>query len=234
MGIGGIFLIPVLVGAGYRLEEAIGTSLVTFTVTGIVATAIYARRSAIDWRSTALTSVGSFVGGPIGAKVSVWLPEIAVSACFAAFLFAIGVTTLLRREVVVGVARAAPVRLGWPALVACGAVVGIGSGLTGVGGPAILVPLLLLLKFPSSVAIGISQPNAIAASASGAFGHLLFGRIDFPLAAFLSVAAGAGVAIGAGIHRRVSGESLRKIVAAACIVLGLWLGGQLLQRLPGI
>lgn len=156
-----------------------------------------------------------------------------MSACFVAFLLAIGVTTLLRRDVVEipGTMRR---EIGWPALVACGAAVGIGSGLTGVGGPAILVPLLLLLKFPASVAIGISQPNSIVASASGALGHLLFGRIDFVLAAFLSVAAGGGVALGAAIHRRVSGESLRKIVAAGCIVLSLWLGSQLLRHLPGI
>jgi len=233
VGVGGIFLIPLLVGSGLRLEDAIGTSLVTFTVTGIVATAIYASRSAIDWRSTALTSAGSIIGGPIGAKLSVWLPEIAVSACFAAFLLGTGVTTLFRPSVV----EREPferVKIGWPTLGACGLFVGVGSGLTGVGGPAILVPLLLLLRLPSSVAIGISQPNAIAASASGALGHLFFGRINVPLAALLSVTAGAGVAFGAVVHKRFSGEALRKLVGVACIALGLWLIAKVIHRLPGI
>jgi len=233
VGIGGIFLIPLLAAAGLRLEDAIGTSLVTFTVTGIVATAIYARHKAIDWRSTALTSLGSLVGGPIGAKLSVWLPESAVSACFAAFLIITGVAAVARRGAVETGGSTFP-KIGGPVLVACGTVVGVGSGLTGVGGPAILVPLLLLLKIPSSAAIAISQPNAIAASASGALGHLAFGRIDFTLAATLSVVAGTGVAAGAAIHRRVGGGTLRKVVGAACIVLGLWLSGKLLQRLPGI
>ncbi len=222
-----------MVGAGLRLEDAIGTSLVTFTVTGIIATIIYGRRSAIDWRSTVLTSAGSIVGGPLGAKLSVWLPEIVVSACFAAFLLGTGATTLLRRSAV-ELELEKRARLGWPALVVCGLTVGIGSGLTGVGGPAILVPLLLLLKVPSGVAIGISQPNAIAASASGAVGHLVFGRINLPLAGSLSLLAGAGVAFGAAIHNRVSGAMLRKIVGTACIALGLWLSGQLLHRLPGL
>lgn len=221
-----------LVGSGLRLEDAIGTSLVTFTLTGVVATAIYGRRSAIDWRSAALTSAGSIVGGPLGAKLSVWLPEIAVSACFAAFLLGTGAATLLRRGIVT-VQPLERVTIGGPALVACGLGVGLGSGLTGVGGPALLVPLLLLLKLPSAVAIGISQPNAIAASASGALGHLLFGRVDLPLAAFLSVAAGAGVVVGAVIHTRFSAEALRRIVGAACIALGLWLGGQLLYHVRG-
>ena len=233
VGIGGVFLVPLLVATGLPLEDAIGTSLVTFTVTGIVATAIYGRRSGIDWRSAMLTSAGSIVGGPIGAKFSVWLPEIAVRACFAAFLMVTGATTLLRRSgsELTGLERP---QIGWPALVACGTVVGVGSGLTGVGGPAFLVPLLLLLKVPSSAAIGISQPNAIAASASGALGHLVFGRINLPLAALLSIAAGSGVTLGDALHKRFSGDALRKIVGVACIVFALWLSGQLLHRLRGI
>ncbi len=233
VGIGGIFLIPLLVAAGTRLEDAIGASLVTFTVTGIVATAIYSRRSAIDWRSSALTSLGSLAGGPIGAKLSVWLPEAAVSACFAVFLVITGVTALARRVGAEPVTGTFP-RIGWPLLVGCGLVVGVGSGLTGVGGPAIMVPLLLLLGISSSAAIAVSQPNAVAASASGALGHLAFGHIDVSLAAGLSVVAAAGVAAGASIHQRVGATTLRKLVGAACIVLGLWLGGTLLHRVPGI
>ena len=233
VGIGGVFLVPLLVATGRPLESAIGTSLETFTATGIVATAIYGRRGAIDWRSAALTSAGSIVGGPFGAKLSVWLPEIAVSACFAAFLIVTGATTLVRPSVVES-QRLGRAKLGWPGLVTCGVTVGVGSGLTGVGGPAILVPLLLLLKVPAGIAIGISQPNAIAASASGAFGHLAFGRVDLPLAALLSLCAGLGVAFGAAIHSWFNAEALRKSVGIACIILGLWLSGNLLHRLQVI
>ena len=224
-----MFLIPLLHYSGLPLETAIGTSLLTFTATGIVATLIYGRRGAIDWRGAALTSAGSIVGGPLGARLGVWLPEIAVSACFAAFLIVTGASTLLRRD------RPAELpsrlRLRWPVLVASGLGVGVGAGLSGVGGPALLVPLLLLLGLPSRAAIGISQPNAIAASASGALGHVLFGHVDVPLAAWLSVVAGAGVVFGAGVQERFRSEVLRKIVGTACLVLGAWLGVQFLRRL---
>ena len=201
----------------------------TFTVTGFIATVIFARRSAIDWRSAIYTSIGSVAGGPVGAKLSVLLPAIVVAGVFAVFLIGTGVTTLARKSR--ETERPSGARVRWPALVVCGLAVGIGSGITGVGGPAILVPLLLLLKFPTSVAVGISQPNAIAASASGALGHLAFGRVDGVLAALLSVLAGAGVAFGAIVHAKFSADVLRKIVGAACIALGLWLSGQLLHRL---
>jgi uncharacterized membrane protein YfcA len=229
VGIGGIFLIPLLLAAGIPQEDAIGTSLVTFTVTGAIATVIFARRGAIDWRSAAFTSAGSVAGGPLGAKLSVLMPPSAVGACFAAFLVGTGTLALLRKKDERERSPAPGVR--WPGLVLCGLAVGIGSGITGVGGPAILVPLLLLLKFPTSVAVGISQPNAVAASASAALGHLAFGRVDGRLAALLSVVAGGGTLVGANMHAKFSAEMLRKLVGAACIVLGLWLGGALLHRL---
>jgi len=232
VGIGGIFLIPILTAAGVGLEDAIGVSLVTFTVTGIIATAIYGRRRAIDWRSTLLTSAGSIVGGPIGARLSVWLPEITVSGCFAAFLVVTGVFAIARRGAVDVDGSTPAIASGM--LVLCGLFVGVGAGLTGVGGPAILVPLLLLLRVPSGAAIAISQPNAIAASASGALGHLVFGHINMTLAGGLCLVAGVGVAVGAAIHERIGATILRKVVGAACIVLGLWLSGRLLHRLPGI
>jgi len=228
VGIGGVFLIPLLTGAGLPLEDAIGTSLLTFTATGIVATAIYGRRGSIDWRSAAYTSLGSIVGGPLGARLSVWLPAGAVTMCFAFLLIVTGAATLRRSP---ATERKAEKHLHLATLLASGVAVGVGSGLTGVGGPALLVPLLLLLGVSSSAAIGISQPNAIAASASGAVGHLMFGKIDVPLACSLGVVAGAGVIFGALLHQRFSGDSLRKIVGTACIVLGAWLSFQFIRRL---
>lgn len=232
VGVGGIFLIPLLVFAGFGLEDAIGISLVAFTVSGIIATAIYWRRSAIDWRSAALTSAGSVVGGPLGAKLSLWLPVLAVSGCFAAFLLVTGITTLLRSGTSKLKSTQSP-HVSSPVLVGCGLVVGVASGLAGVGGPAVLVPLLLLFRFPAGAAVAISQPNAIAASGAGAVGHVLFGRIDVGTAAFLSVLVGAGTAFGAIIHERVARQSLRTIVGLACLLLGLWLSGELVRKLQG-
>jgi uncharacterized membrane protein YfcA len=83
VGIGGVFLIPLLVWSGLPLETAIGTSLVTFTVTGVIATVIYAQGGAVDWRATLLTSAGSLVSGTLGAKLSTVLPgRIVTSAPF--------------------------------------------------------------------------------------------------------------------------------------------------------
>jgi uncharacterized membrane protein YfcA len=233
VGIGGIFLIPLLVWWGLPLETAIGTSLVTFTVAGIVATIVYTMHGAIDWRAALLTSAGSLASGAFGAKLSSILPDRAVTACFAAFLLLTGLFALFGRRVF---ARAAGTsrRLSVVTLVVCGVLTGIGSGLTGVGGPALLVPLLLLAGASPAVAVAISQPNAIFSAASGATGHILLGHVDFHLAAYLSVFCAIGVVAGAFAYRYVSAERLRTIVGVAVLVLAIWLIGKLVVAGEGL
>jgi uncharacterized membrane protein YfcA len=226
VGIGGIFLIPLLVWWGLPLETAIGTSLVTFTVAGAVATIVYTLHGSIDWRAALITSAGSLASGAFGAKLSSMLPDRIVTACFAAFLLLTGLFALFGRRVFSQTA-AAPRRLSVVTLVVCGVLTGIGSGLTGVGGPALLVPLLLLAGASPAVAVAISQPNAIFSAASGATGHILLGHVDFHLAAYLSVFCAIGVVAGAIAYRYVSAERLRTIVGVAVLVLAIWLIGKL-------
>lgn len=219
VGIGGVFLIPLLVWFGIPLETAIGTSLVTFTATAVVATVVYAWHGAIDWRAALIASVGSVPGGIAGAKLSVVLSPAIVTACFALFLFVSGVFAL--RDSVKSESRGRT--FGATTLLVCGIVAGIGSGLTGVGGPAVLVPIMLLLGAAPAVAVAISQPNSIFSAASGAVGHIVFGRVDYRLAAILAVYCCAGVIAGSILHQHVGAERLRKFVGVSVLVLALYL-----------
>jgi hypothetical protein len=232
VGIGGIFLIPLLVWFGLPLETAIGTSLLTFTVAGVVATIVYAMHGAIDWRAALITSAGSLVSGAFGAKLSAMLPDRIVTACFAAFLLLTGLFALFGRRFFGRAVNARPLSV--TTLIICGILTGIGSGLTGVGGPALLVPLLLLVGASPAVAVAISQPNAIFSAASGATGHILLGHVDFHLAAYLSVFCAIGVVAGAIAYRYVSAERLRTIVGVAVLGLAVWLIGKLLFAGEGL
>ena len=220
VGIGGVFLIPLLVWFGTPLETAIGTSLVTFTAAAIVATIVYARHGTIDWRAALLTSAGSLASGTAGAKLSTLLAPGIVTAAFAFFLVVTGVSALRLPRVTRASGKSG---LSAASLVGCGVVTGLGSGLTGVGGNAILVPAMLMLGEAPGTAVAISQPNAIFSAASGALGHVLFGRVDFRLAALLIVYCCAGVVAGALLHRRIGTEVLRKFIAVSVLVLAFYL-----------
>lgn len=222
VGVGGVFLIPLLVWSGVPLETAIGTSLLTFFGAAIVATVVYSLHGSIDWQAALLTGAGSLASGTLGAKLSVMLPPNVVTACFAFFLIVTGVTALSRSKLS-SVSQDRGRKLGPATLVACGIVAGVGSGLTGVGGPAVLVPVMLMLRASPATAVAVSQPNAIFASASGALGHVLFGHVDVRLAGILAIFCCAGVIVGAVVHQRVSADTLRKIVGVAVLALALYL-----------
>ena len=101
-----------------------------------------------------------------------------------------------------------------------GAVTGFGSGLTGVGGPALSVPMMVLFGFPALAAIGASQVIQILASVSGSIGHLAQGHIDLRLAALLTVFEVAGVWLGVQLGHAVDARLLRRAVGMLCVLVG--------------
>ncbi|MBI3974185.1 MAG: sulfite exporter TauE/SafE family protein [Chloroflexi bacterium] len=247
VGIGGIFLIPVLIAAeGLPVQVAIGTALATFFFTGLGGTITYARQRRIPWGLALLTSAASLPFGPLGAKVSVSLPAPVVQAAFALFLMisgaiafarAIGWFPSLRRPPIahpVSTGRAAAAELAaplpMPIVLACGAIAGFAAGLLGVGGPAVLVPLLLLLGVPAAAAVAASQVNQIAASLAGGAGHFVFGELYLGLVLAVATAEVIGVWLGAHLSRRTSPQALQPVAAAACFVVAGWTMWRLIVR----
>jgi uncharacterized membrane protein YfcA len=116
-------------------------------------------------------------------------------------------------------------------LLGIGAATGFGSGLTGVGGPALSVPMMMLAGFPPLATIGASQVVQILASVSGSGGNLLNGSIDFRLGAVLSVIEVLGVWIGVKVAHAVDQRSLRRGVGVLCVAVGLGMLGRALWPL---
>jgi len=221
VGIGGVLLIPALTAfAALPIQTAMATALFTFTFTGIVGTWLFQRRGSIDWpvaRPVLLTAV-------VFAFFGAWANSIARPRALALILAGIiifaGVYTLatwrgLQQPPFHDRPQAKRI-----VLLAVGAIAGFGSGLTGVGGPALSVPLMVLLGFPALVSIGVSQVIQIVAAISGTIGNLRYGNIDFHVAAVVTAAELAGVLVGVRIAHAVDANVLRKGVAVLCLVVG--------------
>ena len=221
VGIGGILLIPALTAfAGLSIHAAMATALFTFAFTGIAGTIMFQRRGSIDWRITRPVLFGAVFFSFVGAWVNSLTGAGALSVLLAAIIIFAGVYTLAAWR-----GMPAPAFDGrWPAqrmlLLATGAAVGFGSGLTGVGGPVLSVPLMVLCGFPALAAIGTSQVIQIVAAVSGTLGNLRYGHIDFGIAATVTLVEILGVLLGARIAHAVNAAVLRKAVAAICIVIG--------------
>ena len=228
-GVGGVLLIPALNAlTPLTIQASMATALFTFIFTGVIGTWLFQRRGSIDWRMTLPLCVGGALFGFIGAWANSLLDARWLTWILAVLIVLAGAYTLNG-----GRARPAAAFDGHPALqrlllFGVGAVTGFGSGLTGVGGPALAVPMLVLLGFPTLLAVGASQVIQILAALSGSAGNLSRGTIDLPLAALLTVFEVFGVWLGVHMAHRVQPQTLRVGVGVLCVCVG---AGLLLRSL---
>ncbi|MDI9356537.1 MAG: sulfite exporter TauE/SafE family protein [Chitinophagaceae bacterium] len=98
LGIGGaIIIIPCLVFIlGYSQLTAQGTALAMFIMpVGILAAWQYYNRGYVDIKTALILAFFFFIGAFIGAKVVMYIPQIALKKIFAVFLIAIALKILL-------------------------------------------------------------------------------------------------------------------------------------------
>jgi uncharacterized membrane protein YfcA len=90
------------------------------------------------------------------------------------------------------------------------------SGLFGVGGGTVIVPLLVLwLGYEQKEATGTSLAAIIVIGALAAIAQAVYGNLDFWLGVAIGVPGAIGVVAGTAVQQRVS----ERAVAAAFVVL---------------
>lgn len=221
VGIGGLLLIPAINGlAALPIQTAMATALLTFIFTGILGTFLFNRRGSIDWKITVPLCLGAAVFGFFGAWANSRMDGRILTIILSTLIIVAGVNTIVKRRVVDVAPFLASPRKQKLLLFWIGAVTGFGSGLTGVGGPALSVPLMLLFGFSPLTAIGASQVVQILAAVSGTIGNLQYGSIDFGLAVMLTAFEIAGVQLGVRIVHALKAGSLRGAVGVFCMLVG--------------
>lgn len=93
---GGIIIVPALIYfLGFSQFQAQGTSLalIMFPV-GILAVIQYYKQGHVDFRYVILLALGFVVGGYLGSKISLSLPQLTVKRIFAILMLVIAVKML--------------------------------------------------------------------------------------------------------------------------------------------
>lgn len=224
VGVGGILLIPALeLLTPLSIQASMATALFTFIFTGIVGTVLFQRRGSIDWTVTIPLCAGGAPFGFVGAWANALLDARLLGLILAVLIMSAGIYTLVGGGAQRAVGFAGRPRLRQLLLFGIGAVTGFGSGLTGVGGPALSVPMMVLLGFPALTSIAASQVIQILAALSGSVGHLMHGHIDLRLAALLTCFEVAGVWLGVRLAHASGATLLRRVVGVLSVVVGVGL-----------
>ena len=231
---GGILLVPLLtLGFGVPLTAAVGTSLVCVIATSTGGAAVNVDAGRADVRLGITLGAGTVVGAVTGGVVAGFLPERILAALFAALLAYTTFAMLrgLRRPTGTDAedATADPVtpdgagepgyrsrRL--PLAVAGSFAAGNVSGLLGIGGGVVTVPLLhLVMHAPMRVATATSNYMIGLTAAAGAYAYLFRGDVDPRQAAPVVIGVVAGAALGARLGAGVRPAWLIGLFAAVMV-----------------
>ena len=114
-----------------------------------------------------------------------------------------------------------------PRLAAIGTLAGLFSGLFGVGGGAVIVPLLVLwLGLDERAATGTSLAAIVVIASAATAVHGLYGNVHLGAGLLLGVPAVVGVLVGTELQQRIPSKAISLVFSAmlALVALDLLLG----------
>jgi uncharacterized membrane protein YfcA len=110
----------------------------------------------------------------------------------------------------------------WLKLAAIGTVAGLFSGLLGVGGGTVVVPLLILwLGYGEREATGTSLAAIVVIAGIAAATQAAYGNVDVAKAALLGGPAVGGVLVGTWVQQRVSTRTISLLFALLLVAVAV-------------
>lgn len=103
------------------------------------------------------------------------------------------------------------------------ALVGLVSGIFGIGGGFLITPFLMFLGVPPAIAVGTQASQLVASSLSGSLAHLRKGNVDFKMGAVMTFGGLLGAFLGIFIFKIL--QYLGQIDFAISMLYIVLLGG---------
>jgi hypothetical protein len=249
LGVGGCFImIPVQywiytamgVPGAVAIKVAFGTNLFVVLPTAISGAWAHSRKGAVWWRAALVLGLCGMVGALGGATIAAHLPEQALTIAFGAVILAGGVRMSAARPPKV---EEEPKDEPW-LWAAWGIPIGIVTGIIGIGGGVLMVPIMTLaLKFRIHNAVGTSTALMIFTSIGGLIGYIVnglgaavlppysVGYVNLPSWLLLAVTSVGAAQLGARTAHLLPAKQLKWVFITVMFYMGLkmigvfrWLG----------
>lgn len=223
-GIGGVLVVPVLLLEGTDPARAVAASALAFACPGLVA--LWRARGQLLPAQAAgyAPGLGVLVGSAgCGAALGAWGVHHMDTTGLLAVLALLAVVSGWRAWPKSSSNPRPPRLLGQAQTGVLGALVGVGSGLTGTGGPVLLVPLLMALRQPLPQVVLAAQVVQLPVALSAGVTHAASGGLDVHLALSLGAWLVVGAVVGQWWASRMHTRFLPKLVALLLVGTGLWM-----------
>jgi len=213
---GGIIIVPVLTFFGFSPALAASNSIFAVFSNAIASSISYAKQRRIEYSLGLKLGLLSIPGTVIGALVSSEITPSLFKILFALILISASVYIFSKRKI-------EPKRYNISKqimilAISASFVAGIMSGLFGVGGGIIFVPLMV-------IAMGLSMKNAaptsqfilLFASGSALVTHTILGHPDFYQALLLAAGAFVGGIVGSRLSLEIKENSLKILISIVMV-----------------
>ena len=213
---GGIIIVPVLTFLGFSPALTASNSIFAVFSNAIASSISYAKQRRIEYSIGLRLGLLSIPGTIVGAFVSSDITPTLFKILFALILISASIYIFSKRKI-----EPKNYNLSKQIMIlaiAASFFAGIISGLFGVGGGIIFVPLMVL-------AIGLSMKKAaptsqfilLFASGTALVTHTLLGHPDFYQALLLSIGAFVGGLVGARLSLEIKENSLKILISIVLI-----------------
>ena len=239
---GGILYVPILLLAGYTMETAPGISLILILATSLSALFTFSKKNMVDWKLALVldppTDIMAFVGGYFSAMV----PESILRWILAGILIIAGILMIKQK-------KPEDIKIkkkGWwywhrtfqneeytvniPLVLTATASIGILSGMLGITGGIIKLPIMVLLcGVPMGIAVATSTVMVAVTALCGVLGHAANGNVEWSTGAVLAIAAVIAGTIGSRISLKMDKSKLKRVFG----VVVLLIAGRIIYKLLG-
>ncbi|HET9078977.1 MAG TPA: sulfite exporter TauE/SafE family protein [Trebonia sp.] len=220
VGPGGVLVtIGLFLASGLSPAQVAGTAIVTHLATGSLGSLAYHRSGQLRHpgtrRAALVLAVTAVAGTPVGVFINSIAPSQLFGVLLAVFLVAVALLVWFRSPQDPAGETHPHHRL---ALLVCmGLGIAIVSGMFGVGGPLLTVPLLVLAGTPVLSALGAAQVQSVVVAGVGTLSYLSRGTIEWRLMLLVGAPELCGVLIGWKVARAVPARILKRAMIVALL-----------------
>jgi hypothetical protein len=209
-----LLYVPAALGfSSLDIRDVAGMTIVQVFAASFLGYLVHRRRRTSHARVVRWMGPGMVVGAAVGGVLSRYVVLAVLESVFV--LLALVAAPLLFVPPPADEVGEGPARELSPALATSTALaIGLLSGLVGIGGAFLVIPVMIyLLGIPTRVAIGSSLGVVLVASVAGVAAKLVTGQVILPWAAALVAGSLPGSWGGAVVSRRVPARGLRLALA---------------------
>ena len=215
---GGIIIVPALIFTfsflGFPNEVlthmAVGTSLSTIMFTSLSAIYVHHKKSVINWVLALKLSVGMILGGLIGAYFADIFSGELLQKLFARYSITVAYQMWFSWRP--SGSLTLPTKTG---LALLGTIIGMVSGLFGIAGGSLVVPILTLYRMKIKEAIATSSVTGFPIALSGTIGYLLtgLGNVSLPeySVGYIYLPATLGIILSSTIFAKIGAKLVHRL-----------------------